>query len=258
MRRFYQAIALLTAFVLLGAVSVFAQQGDEQPGQTYFVREGETVEGISDRLEVAPECILAANDLLPDVILEVGQELFIPDDCDALADVGGGAIDPLTAPEAESLEAAEGASVLALTQDVAYTVVAGDRLAKIAERYGVTVTCLVRANNIANPNLIFVGQQLVIPADCQGGGGGETSGGGGGVTRLDLTCQFDRYPGREAPGGLYTIRAGDTLDFIACDFGISLQCLLESNPQITNTKRVPVGSQISINTACPPWDVIIP
>lgn len=44
-----------------------------------------------------------------------------------------------------------------------YTVQRGDTLGTIAARYGVSVNDLVNLNNIKNPNLIEVGQQLVIP-----------------------------------------------------------------------------------------------
>ena len=43
-----------------------------------------------------------------------------------------------------------------------YVVEKGDTLTKIAHRYGVTVAQLVQWNNIANPNLILVGQKLRI------------------------------------------------------------------------------------------------
>ena len=45
---------------------------------------------------------------------------------------------------------------------VVYVVQKGDTLTKIAHRYGVTVADLVRWNNIANPNLILVGQKIKI------------------------------------------------------------------------------------------------
>ena len=44
-----------------------------------------------------------------------------------------------------------------------YTVKAGDTLTAIALKFGTTVAAIVAANNIANPNLISVGQVLVIP-----------------------------------------------------------------------------------------------
>lgn len=39
----------------------------------------------------------------------------------------------------------------------------GDQLARIAARYGVTVAAIVEANDLADPNLIRVGQRLIIP-----------------------------------------------------------------------------------------------
>ena len=45
---------------------------------------------------------------------------------------------------------------------IVYTVVKGDTLGRIANAYGVTVKDLVRWNNIADPNLILVGQRLKI------------------------------------------------------------------------------------------------
>lgn len=44
-----------------------------------------------------------------------------------------------------------------------YTVQAGDTLSGIAERFGTTVAELVRLNNIQDPDLIYVGQVLIIP-----------------------------------------------------------------------------------------------
>ena len=65
-------------------------------------------------------------------------------------------INELNAKELQ--EAAGGAS----QGYIVYVVQKGDTLTKIASRYGVTVAQLVQWNNIANPNLILVGQKLRI------------------------------------------------------------------------------------------------
>jgi lipoprotein-anchoring transpeptidase ErfK/SrfK len=48
-----------------------------------------------------------------------------------------------------------------------YVVVAGDTLATIASRHGLTVSDLVLSNGLEDPNLLFVGQALRIPASGQ-------------------------------------------------------------------------------------------
>ncbi len=63
----------------------------------------------------------------------------------------------------DKLGEAKKAARAAKLRDGLYTVVAGDTLAKIAKRNGVTVEALMQANGITNPNALKVGQKLVIP-----------------------------------------------------------------------------------------------
>lgn len=51
---------------------------------------------------------------------------------------------------------------------VQHTVVSGDTLSALALRYGVTWQSIVAANNIVNPNLIYVTQVLCIPVAAGG------------------------------------------------------------------------------------------
>ena len=48
------------------------------------------------------------------------------------------------------------------TDQLAYTVQEGDTLGTIAQAYGVSVNDLVAANSIADPDLLYVGQTLII------------------------------------------------------------------------------------------------
>lgn len=49
--------------------------------------------------------------------------------------------------------------------DVTYIVQSGDTLTSIAKRYGVTIQAIAVANNLSNPDFVWVGQVLVIPTD---------------------------------------------------------------------------------------------
>lgn len=95
-----------------------------------------------------------------------------------------------------------------------YTVQPGDALSLIAERHGVSTAALAEANGIANPNVIYAGQVLTIPA---GGTSGRT----------------------------YTVVKGDTLGGIAQRFGTTWQALQVANG-IANANRIYPGQVITI------------
>ena len=100
--------------------------------------------------------------------------------------------------------------------ETTYTVRSGDTLSEIAMRFGVSVSDLVRWNNISNPNLIYPGEVLKI----RGGASQSTS----------ATTQT------------YTVRSGDTLSEIAARFGVSVSNLVSwnniSNPNLIYPEEV--------------------
>jgi len=55
--------------------------------------------------------------------------------------------------------------VLPVEKEVVYTVQEGDFLNKVARIFNVTVSEIAGANNIVNPNILYIGQELVIPRD---------------------------------------------------------------------------------------------
>lgn len=72
-----------------------------------------------------------------------------------------------------------------------YTVQTGDTLFAIAQRFDTTVEALVRENNIANPNVIFVGQVLTIPGDGDTDGIDGDNGGAGGGRENEVSRRID-------------------------------------------------------------------
>jgi len=94
------------------------------------------------------------------------------------------------------------------TSGVRYTVRAGDTLSALAQRHSTSVDALVAANHIADPNLILVGQVLMIPG----------SGTAAGATTVATPA-----------GRSYTVQAGDSLWKIANDAGVTLDALTAAN-----------------------------
>ncbi len=106
-----------------------------------------------------------------------------------------------------------------------YTIRAGDNFYRLAQQFNTTVAAIISANPLVNPNSLQIGQQICIP-------------------RQPI---FPACP----EGNYYTIKAGDTLYSIARSYNISLDDLIEANPQI-DPRRLFVGQVICIPLAVPP------
>jgi len=148
MRRLILILCLLALTLALGT-TVLAQQS----GQTiHVVAPGENLFRISLRYNVSMAAIAQVNGITNFNLIFAGQRLVIP--------TGGGAPPPTAVP---------GGPTPVPTTETSYTVVRGDTLGAIARRFNSTVQAIATRNGIANPNLIFPGQVLIIP-----GGGGTT------------------------------------------------------------------------------------
>jgi LysM repeat protein len=120
----------------------------------HIVRPGETLFRIALRYGVTVSDLAAANSIANPARIFAGQQLRIP---------GGATVPPAatrTAPPATATLSATAAP----PATTSYTVQRGDTLFKIAARFGTSVSELIRLNQLSNPNVIFVGQVLQLPA----------------------------------------------------------------------------------------------
>ena len=105
--------------------------------RTVTVEAGDSLSKIAKAHGMTVERLAALNAICDINQLFVGQVLLLGEE----------------QPEADPDAAPTGVSV---------TVQAGDSVSKIAKRYDTTVDAILAGNNISDPNLIFVGQTLVI------------------------------------------------------------------------------------------------
>ncbi|NLS44592.1 MAG: LysM peptidoglycan-binding domain-containing protein [Firmicutes bacterium] len=133
---------------------------------------------------------------------------------------------------------------------ITYIIQSGDTLALIAEKLGSTVDAIISANNIPDPNLIFVGQVLQVPIS-----------GTPPVTLTPAPTIPDPMPPSIAiPEGfrLYMVQPADTLTGLARRFGTTVQVLVRVNRipdhNIISTGQVlfvPVTPTVVISTPSP-------
>jgi len=114
------------------------------PGGVYKVQPGDTLGSIARANGTTVDELTALNGLADPNLLSVGQELRLP----------GNAAAPVSV---QAAAAATGATK-------AYTVEDGDTLGSIAGRFGTDIDALVRLNALADPDYLFVGQRLIVPA----------------------------------------------------------------------------------------------
>lgn len=123
----------------------------ETTDQEYRVQPGDTLYRIAVRFRTTTRALAEANDIVNVNLIYSGQVLRIP----------GTTAQPTPQPDVVPTATAAPPSEVET-----YVVQRGDTLRRIAARFDTTVSALVNANDIANPNIIFTGQVLTIPADA--------------------------------------------------------------------------------------------
>lgn len=118
--------------------------------------------------------------------------------------------------------------------DFVYVVQPNDTLIEIALRYNLTLANIVRANRLANQNLIFPGQKLRLP----------------GVPAKAVSLP-------DQPNPTHTVQPGDTLFNIANRYGVSMSNIILAN-NLANPNLIQVGQTLKIPLGPPPTPEPLP
>ena len=143
-RRFLTLLIALA--VLLGAHTGVRAQDDSQLA-THTVLAGETLYGIARQYNVTVDALAQANGLSTSTYVMAGQVLTVP-----------------LLPGAQEGQFPTAGPPPAQTEEIIHTVGVGETLFRIALQYNTTADALAQYNGIANPRVIYVGQQIRIPA----------------------------------------------------------------------------------------------
>ena len=156
---------------------------------TYIVMRGDTLKSLATRFGTSIDVLASLNQSITNVnLIYEGQRLVVPS--------GQGV--PVPPPP---------------TSGQVYYAQRGDTLRKIAAKFNTTVDAILKVNpQITNPNLIYVGQAITIPAEAS----------------------------------THIVQKGDTLRIIASRYGTTVDSLLVLNPGIKNPNLIYVGQVIRV------------
>jgi LysM repeat protein len=112
-----------------------------------------------------------------------------------------------------------------------YVVQPGDTLSALARRWNTTVATIAEVNGIQDPNLIHVGQQLVVPR--------------GAIVNAAPSVTPVAHVASAASGSTYTVQPGDTLTILARRWNTSVSAIAQING-IANPDLIRIGQVLRI------------
>lgn len=198
------AVLLAVSFILSTTPALFAQDA------VHVVQPGDSLSAIAVRYGVTMSELAAANGISNSNHVWVGQQLMIPNGS------GGGSSWSATST------ASSGATV---------TVGRGDSLSLIASIHGMTVQELMDLNGLANPNHVWVGQQLQVY---------------GRATSTNAASSSVDTSSVETGNTLYhVVQPGESLSAIAVHYGVAMQSVMDFNG-LWDPNNVRVGQRLAI------------
>ncbi len=191
----------------------------------YTVQSGDTLWSIAKKYDLTVDELKNANNLTSN-LLSIGQNLYIPnketsvttseyvvvagDTLYSIAQKYNTTVDNLKYLNDLSTDSLAIGQILKIpsstSSDVTYTVVSGDTLYSIANKYNTTVDELKSLNNLTS-NILSIGQILKLPSDS-----------------TDYVT--------------YTVKSGDTLYSIAQEFGTTVSAISNLNNLSTDTLTI--------------------
>ena len=171
----------------------------------YAVKAGDNLWNISRKYGVSVEVIIDINDLREKDLLSLGQKIEIPA-------IGGGV--------SKSNQKQE-------PTIVTYTVVKGDTLWSISQRYDVKMTSIISTNNLKEISRLSIGQKLKLP-----------------ITNMDI-AKAEGYSQEAAAEIIYYVKKGESLWSISREYNVKLEAIIAAN-SIVDASKISAGQQLRI------------
>jgi len=172
----------------------------------YTVKAGDNLWNISRKYGVSMEVIVSVNNLKEKDLLSLGQKLEIPA-------IGGGVSNSNQKQEPTI---------------VTYTVVKGDTLWSISQRYDVKMRSIISVNNLKEISRLSIGQKLKLP-----------------ITNMDIAKAEGHSQDAAAEEIIYYVKKGESLWSISRNYNVKLEAIIAAN-NITDASKISAGQQLRI------------
>jgi LysM repeat protein len=227
--------ALIPAASVSTTIPTAFQPAQPSAPAEYTIARGDTISAIAGKFGLNTNEVLKLNNLQPNTIIYPGQKIKL----------SGSASSPAAAPA----PAAPAPAALA-SSGGSYTVKPGDTLSAIANRHNVSLSNIFSWNGLNMRSIIYPGQKVKV-------GSGEATAAPAPQPASAPAAPAPATPApatpapaapaapAPAPGGSYTITAGDTLSAIASKHGVKLSEILAAN-QLSMTTVIYPGNKLVI------------
>ncbi|TMF01909.1 MAG: LysM peptidoglycan-binding domain-containing protein, partial [Chloroflexi bacterium] len=220
--------AAIAATVVSLTLAPAAARADQATTSTHVVEPGETLSEIADALGLDSAALVTLNGLDDANVLVAGQALRVPAGTAAVA---------ATATAATTMPASAASSRTV-------TVVEGDTLWGIAQRFGTTASALAQANGLDDADRLALGAGLTLPAGATAsasttaGAASAASAAGaastGSAANVATAAEADPVQTQaSAPKRSllvpYTVQAGETLTQVAHQFGVRADAIARAS-----------------------------
>ncbi len=181
---------------------------------SYRVQNGDSLIGLANRFNLSVSELAKANKLATDAELLRGQTLNVPN---------GASSSNNSTPASNNSSSVKSSTSF----DDRYKVVSGDSLIGLANRFGVSVSELASANDLATNAELRIGQVLNVPKRTEATSTSSSS------TQNTVSSRSANTTGRLST---YKVQSGDGLISLANRFGMSVETLAKANNLATNAQ----------------------
>jgi cell wall-associated NlpC family hydrolase len=209
-------------------------RADQAQSSTHVVEPGETLSGIANALGVDSAALVTLNGLDDADFLAAGQPLNVP------------------ARSAAGTPPASAGTLVSAAPPRTLTVVEGDTLWGIAQRFGTTAAALAQANGLVDADRLALGTELALPAGATANpetaapaNAPADAAANAAAVAGGSPAQAQASAGNRGVQVSYTVKRGETLSQLARQFGVRADAIARASG-LADADKLTVGAVLKV------------